>query len=129
MKPSYTFQIRKEAILVFCNLISTCEVPLTLFHVTGIQDFIENICLALKIQDANILIEVLEAIDIILCLDAQVPLYDEDKILFQLEIAGGLDSIESLQKHPNKKVFAIVKRIIETHFEIEETGVVPECKV
>ena len=91
MRPSQQFSIRKEAILVFCNLISTSDRRLDIEHVSKLDGFIENFCSALEIQDANVLIEVLEALDVLLGLDALIPLWDDDKISFQIDIAGGLD--------------------------------------
>ena len=50
----------------------------------------------LKINDANVIIEVLQSLTTILQLDGACDLRGEDSFAYKLETAGGLDELEKL---------------------------------
>lgn len=55
----------------------------------------------LKINDAQIILEILQALSVILELDASCGLKGPESFAYKYEVEGGLDRLEDLQKHPN----------------------------
>lgn len=53
------------------------------------------------LNDANIILEILQAFEVLLQFDSTYNLKGEQSIAYKLEIADGLDKMEQLQKHPN----------------------------
>lgn len=74
----------------------------------------------LKLDDAALLIEILQALGYLLQLDKAVPLRGDDSIAYKFELAGGLDEIENLQKHPNLSVYQEVEKLVRENFDQEE---------
>ena len=54
--------------------------------------------------------ELVAALDVLMKLDKMVPEYSgNNSIAYKFEVAGGLDELEILQKHPNSKVYVAVE--------------------
>ena len=103
MMNSLSNEIKREAILTFTNLIATTQNTQVLIHVSNLHEgqFIQYLVAGLRQADSNLIIEVLQAFNELLKLDkvTQGPVHE--KIGYRMEIAGALDEIENLQKHPN----------------------------
>ena len=75
----------------------------------------------LKLDDKIIIIEIIQALDILIKLDKSVPEYQgQNSIALKFEIAGGLNELEVLQKHPNATVYTAVDSFITKNFEVED---------
>ena len=56
-------------------------------------------------NDANIVLEILQALEPILQLDAKYNLQGQASMSYKFEQQGGLDKLEELQKHPNITIY------------------------
>lgn len=63
---------------------------------------------------------ILESMDCLLALDLYFGYKGtENSIALSFERAGGLDSIEDVQKHPNYKVYEMANKLLNDYFELE----------
>jgi hypothetical protein len=77
------------------------------------------------LNDANIVLEILQALEPILKLDIQYKLKGEATMAFKVEAEGGLDKLEELQKHPNVSIYDQIEKLISTYFG-EDEGVLAD---
>jgi hypothetical protein len=65
-------------------------------------------------------IEILQALTVILDFDHSCGLKGEQSFAYQFEVETGLDQLEALQKHPNITVFNAVDAMISKYFDEDE---------
>jgi len=75
---------------------------------------------ALNNTEPNLIIEVLQALNVILALDAFIPLRGEERIDYKLELLGGVDELEALQTHPNITIYKETEQIIKNYFKNDD---------
>jgi len=73
----------------------------------------------LELDDVQMLVEVISALDLIFEQDFQV-VKEEETAQYQFEVFKGLDALDRLQKHPNKYVFGPVDDLIDKYFDAEK---------
>ena len=82
------------------------------------QGVLQPFCNLLTIEDAQILVVVLDGISNILKMASNSE-EDIDILTTQIEECGGLDKIESLQNHPNEEIYKLAFDIIDRYFAEE----------
>lgn len=101
--------LRRESTYVITNFITTSERPEDHLLLCEFNDreLINLLTTNLKLDDANIVIEIIQALDVLMELDKDccAPLTGEDSIAYRFEAAGGPYQLGILEKHPNIKVF------------------------
>lgn len=112
--------IKRDAVYCISNACSCKD-----FEVISIlmnADVLEVLVDVLNEQDANLLLLTLEGISLILghIKDDFSNKFDYNQILLTLDEKGGISKIESLQNHPNSKVYDKVLSMLETLFNAEE---------
>jgi hypothetical protein len=119
LQTSMNNEIRREAMYVFTNLITTVQDAQFHLYCVEIKDgaLLYNMVAALQLPEPNLIIEVLQALNVLLALDAFIPLRGEDAIAYKFEVAKGLDELESLQTHPNISIYKEVEQIIKNYFK------------
>ena len=91
-------EIKRESILTFTNLIVTTQQAQMLMHVLNLREgkILEYFVSGLRQTDSNLIIEILQALNTLLKLDAVTQVPNHEKIGYKLELAGGLDELENL---------------------------------
>ena len=86
------------------NIITTVQDQNLIIHVATFSEsrLIKLLANALKIQNHDLLIEILESLKIIFGLDKIFQLSDTDKMSYKFEVSGGLDNLENLQLNPSQ---------------------------
>ena len=79
------------------------------------QGVLQPFCNLLTIEDAQILVVVLDGISNILKMASNSE-DDIDILTTQIEECGGLDKIETLQNHPNEEIYKLAFDIIDRYF-------------
>lgn len=107
MNSSSAAPIQREAAYVICNLINSTDQAELHHHVVSLEDYLLLDLFAglLKCNDPKVILEILEAIYILLCLDVMTPLEGTDKISYKLEKVKIVDIIEEYQRHPNASIY------------------------
>jgi hypothetical protein len=82
------------------------------------QGVLQPFCNLLTIEDAQILVVVLDGISNILKMASNSE-EDIDLLTTQIEECGGLDKIEALQNHPNEEIYKLAFDIIDRYFADE----------
>ncbi len=82
------------------------------------QGVLQPFCNLLTIEDAQILVVVLDGISNILKMASNSE-DDIDMLTTQIEECGGLDKIETLQNHPNEEIYKLAFDIIDRYFADE----------
>ncbi|CAF0784734.1 unnamed protein product [Brachionus calyciflorus] len=88
------------------------------------QGAIAPLCQALSIEDPQVLVVVLDALNNIL----KLAVGDENDLLSvtgQIEECGGLDKIEELQNHRNEEIYKLAFDIIDKYFTDEDDEDLP----
>ena len=95
--------VRREAILVFTNLIHECQNTMKLQECLRKDDyrvftaFNKN----LTVNDPNLIKEILEALDKVFGLHQSDCCGHVREFTIKFEELGGIDTLDELQKHPN----------------------------
>ena len=110
--------IRAEAILVITNLVSTTTDSLLVLRIANFENasLLERLVEGLRLRDVGLILEIIQSLDVLLSLDAKFNLTGEDQIAYKLEIAGGLDELSELEKHPNLTVYEVVDKLSSKYF-------------
>ena len=110
--------IRAEAILVITNLVSTTTDSLLVLRIANFENasLLERLVEGLRLRDVGLILEIIQSLDVLLSLDAKFNLTGEDQIASKLEIAGGLDELSELEKHPNLTVYEVVDKLSSKYF-------------
>ena len=114
-------EIRREATFVITNAITTTDNPKYWLFITQFNhgEILKLLAKNLKINDAAIIIEIIQSLGHLIQLDKMIPLQGEDSIAYKLEVENVLDELENLQKHPNVKIYNEVEQFITNHFDSE----------
>lgn len=117
---------QKEAVWAITNLTSGGSLEQIVYAVQA--GVLPPVCQMLAVPEAKTLLVALDAIRNILA--AGDKLGEREKICLMVEEVGGLDKIESLQRHENSEVYRVALGIIDEYFgdgEDEDYGLVPEA--
>ena len=82
-------------------------------RITNYEDkaLVERLVEGLRLNNTNLILEILQCLYVLLDLDNKFSLSGEDQIACKLENAGGLDELSELEKHPNLSVYNEVDKI------------------
>lgn len=74
----------------------------------------------MHLHDARLMVNILEALEELLKLDEFYGWKKtDDAVARNFELNDGLDALEEVQKHPNKKVYDLSSHILTTYFEVD----------
>lgn len=120
------YKSQKEAVWAITNLTSGGTLEQVVYAVQA--GVLPPVCQMLSVPEAKTLLVALDAIRNILA--AGDKLGEREKICLMVEEVGGLDKIESLQRHENSEVYRVALGIIEEYFsenDDEDYGLAPEA--
>jgi hypothetical protein len=80
----------------------------------------------LRMAERKVVMEVLKTIDSLCEQDIELGLTKEASFKYQIEIAGGLDELEQLQRNPNEQLSRTAFEILSKYFELENEDDEPE---
>ena len=115
-------QIVREATFVVTNIITTVQQDQKLIFnlATSFESrLIRLLANALKIQNHDFLLEILDSLRILFGLEESFQLSDTDKLSYKFEVSGGLDNLESLRLNPSEKIFKGAENLIQNHFNAD----------
>ena len=141
--------VKKEALLLVSNLcagpVDVSETIISHQSFRTALEFLKNENLALKCEAVwilkninssspawNLIVELGVVEELIKILDIMNPsllklvlgilnaMLDKSEIKYRFSEAGGIDTLEKLQKHPNTMIYFLVVKMMDTHFGIEE---------
>lgn len=78
--------------------------------------------LALESKHPYLVLETLQSLDALLALDKYLNLQGENQICYKFELAKGLDSLETLQSHPNVEIYKAVEHLVKKYFGEDDEG-------
>ena len=103
---SLEFEIRREALFVFTNLLQVSNDKETALHLIAMNDFQLLKCLAtsLRMQDLRVLLEVAQTLEIVFEIDLEQEAIAGTSASSQFEQLGGVDVLHAVLAHPNHKI-------------------------
>ena len=118
-------KIKKEACWALCNATSAYEVHPEQTKYLVSQGVIKPLCdmLISSHHDVRLLLVILDGLSYILAVGEQESLLspeDTNRYALDIEEVGGLDTIVSLQDHPDMQIFQKAKWIIDKYYDGEE---------
>ena len=123
------YLVRKESIYTVANTLTTLDPShsLTLLEKnnTLLRDFLDGLGL---ITDETIVLEILSVIEYFGKTDTEWGLKDKQSFMYHVEVAGGYDHLEELQKLPNMKIYDKVLEVLRNCVELEEPSMVEGTK-
>ena len=105
------------------NLLLTTQDSNTKMKLMSSSNYIliKYLVQGLKLNDVNIIMEILLTFEQILELDALYNLQGQHSISYKIEEERGLDILEDLQKHPNITVYNQIEKLIDKFFADDNT--------
>lgn len=112
-------QVRREALYVVTNIFTTSQNHNSNYNLANYDDrkVVAILAQGLRLNDAQIVMEILQALTTIFELDQRCNLKDKESFAYRFEIEGGLDELEQLQKHPNLQVYNAVDEMVSKFFD------------
>ena len=113
--------IRKEAVYTVSNILTTLD-PKDTLSLLQINERLLKVfldCLQL-ITDEKIIFEVLSVIEFFGKQDRDWGLKGKESFMYQVEINGGYDHLEELQKAPNQRIYERVLEVMKEYVDLEE---------
>lgn len=123
LNSNFPVDARKEGLWVLCNGITTAEPQVKYKMVSKEPRLMSCLVYGCKPgQDLRLLKNILESIYDILELDNLMPeiKQTDGSMAHNWELAGGLDTLEDVQKHPNMDIYKAAGEIILRFFPTEE---------
>lgn len=118
---SSNFEVQKEAAWAVSNATSGGDDRQIDYLVT--QGVIPPLCELFKCNDAKMIMVSMEATDNILRVgqrNGQANGSNVNSYAENVEECGGVQSLQSLQSHPNEEIFEKVNKILRAYWEVEE---------
>lgn len=116
--------VRKEAVWSVSN-VTMCGTTEQVKYLVSIGTIIP-LCDTLQVYDPKIVRVSLEALQCFLQVgedERQAGTAAENVVARQVQECGGVDHLESLQRHANQRVYSLALSILESYFFVEELGV------
>lgn len=119
---SQVMKVRHEAMFILTNILTTSTEEQVWYHLYTFSDFqlIPSMVAILRDPDTKVILEILQALEPLLKLDTHMGLQGDNQVAYKLEVAGGFDEIEDLEKHPNKYIYKQIKNLIDNYLQEED---------
>ena len=123
MTEEYPVDVRKEACWVITNLVTTAENIDFKMMVAAYDDYkvLALFTKCLKNIDLKLTLQIVEALDHLFQLDRCYDLPQVKTVLYQFELAGGIDVIEDLQQNPNEQIQKAVDKLVSEYMDENKT--------